>query len=270
MRPFHHPAPRLVPRLPLPCLRLFATRAHMGREGELRHQLPDVVVVIALVQTQTLLLAGFGQVAMDRDAAQRRLDQLLVVAVGPVDGQADREAVGLDQQAALGPEFAPVGGVFARLFPPRAEPWSWPRPAPTSASPVPATGHTPPALAPRVSRRRPPRPIPESGGAPSSWNRCRWPSGRPTGSRCGARRRWHPWPADRARAGCDSRGDAACGAAGAVRGVATASRGCASRHRPRGRQSLFCAFGKSPREEFLALQLDSCCCRQPLPTGIGS
>src|SRR6266542_2208679 len=85
MRALHHPTPRLRARLPLERLRLLPPRT---------------------------------------DAGQRLAAELHVVAVGAVDRQAHRDAVGLDQEAALGTLFGAVGGVFPGLFPPRGVPWS--------------------------------------------------------------------------------------------------------------------------------------------------
>src|SRR5262252_4442571 len=137
MGSLHHPAPRLLTRLPLDGLRLLALRGDVRREGELPGGLADFVIGVALVQAQVLFAGRLRVGAWDGNTLQRLPDQLHVGAVGAVYGQADRDAVGLDHQAALDALFGAVGGVLARLFPPRGVPWSCTRPcsARTSRSP---------------------------------------------------------------------------------------------------------------------------------------
>src|SRR5262245_1618295 len=232
MGPLDHPPPRSIPRLAGQRLGLFPPRPHMRRETKLLDQLPRILVVIALIQTQPLWLLGRGLWPLDRNAPERGLDELLVVAVGALDGQAHGKAVGFDQQAALGAQFAAIGGIFSRLFPPQAGPWSWPHPSLTIASRVLSVGHIPPGPGTRVGRTPPRRSIPESGGGPRNARRCRWRRGLPTGNRYVGGKRWHPWPCGRPRAGYGSPADAACAGAGAVQSASKVHRGYASHHPP--------------------------------------
>src|SRR3954467_14308357 len=83
MCPLHAPTAGLLARLPLQLLGLLAPGSHVRREAELLHQVPRVVVVVSLVQAHPLRLLRRRFGAFHRDALQRRLDQLLIVAVGP-------------------------------------------------------------------------------------------------------------------------------------------------------------------------------------------
>jgi len=75
------------------------------------HRLIDGLVIIASVQAQMLWLLLGGRRTRDHDAIQGRLGQLHVGAIGAGDHHADRDALPLGQQVALGAGFAAVGGV---------------------------------------------------------------------------------------------------------------------------------------------------------------
>ena len=157
-------------------------------------------------------------------------DHLHVGAVGPVHGHAHREATALDQQTALDALLGAVGGVFARLFPPRGVPWSYTRPYSARPSRCLATRRRPTGRPPRVLGRHRPRPIPGSGRGRWSRGRSGWRPGPSTGSRCVGRRGWPPYRPDR-RCGAGRRRSGGClGVRGA--GVSCPPRcrpGCSSR-----------------------------------------
>src|SRR5690242_7995162 len=87
----HHPAPRLGPGVTLG-LDLLTTRAQVQGEAELRSERTRLVVVEALVEAEVLRPLPRWSWAPDRDGLQRRAHQLVVVAVGPVDGRPERDA----------------------------------------------------------------------------------------------------------------------------------------------------------------------------------
>ena len=68
VRAFHDPASGLEARLLLEGLRLFSPRTDMRGEVELLEQVPNFVVVVAFVQTQTLGIRGSGPGAANRNA----------------------------------------------------------------------------------------------------------------------------------------------------------------------------------------------------------
>src|SRR5437773_993831 len=150
------------------------------------------VIRVAFVQTQVVLVPGAGLRAVDRDAQQRLLGQLHIGTVGPVHGQADRDTVAFDQQAALGALLGAVGGVFARLFPPRGAPWSGTRPATATANRCPSHSRTPATRPSTSPRRRRPGPTLESGHEPWTQDRSWSHRGPSRGNPCAAHRRWHP------------------------------------------------------------------------------
>ncbi len=225
MRPLHHPPPRLGPCLPLQFLRLFPTRLDVGREAELCHDLTHLVVVIALVQAHPLRLLSRRLGTLDGNALQGFADHLHVVAVGALHGQAHRDAVGLDQQAALGAFLGAVGGVFARLFPPRGAPWSCTRPCSARTSRGPSGRHRPSGQPPTYPGRRRPRPTPGSGHGLSIPGRTWWRREPSIGSRCGGRRGWRSCRRGLGRAAGHRRS-----------GACSCVRGSAGRWPPKGRR----------------------------------
>src|SRR4051812_29446357 len=112
--PLYHPATGLEPRLPLQRLRLLASGPYMRREAELPNQLPGVVVVVTLVQTHPLRLLLRRLGTLHRDALQRRLHQLLVVAVWPPPGPPPPPPPGPPPQAPPWPPPCPLRRVLSR------------------------------------------------------------------------------------------------------------------------------------------------------------
>src|SRR5579871_596524 len=194
VRPFHHPPPRLVPCLPLDLLRLLAPHLDVRREAELLQQRADFVVVISFVQAHPLgrVLGRLGTLGICRDALQRGLDQLHVVAVGAVDGQPQRNAVGVHEQTALDAPLGSIGRVFASLFPPQAAPWSCSRPWPATSSRCPSSRRRPRALPPTTFGRHLAAPTSESGRGPSSQGKSGWRSAPSIGSPCAGQTGWLP------------------------------------------------------------------------------
>src|SRR5262245_58077445 len=162
MCPLYHIAPGLVPRLAFELLRRFPLRWNMGGEAEGRNDFAHLVTGIALVQAEILRCRTVGRRALDRDTIERLRDHLHVGAVGPVHGQADGDAVALNEQTALDALFGAVGGVFACLFPPRGVPWSCTRPCSATTSPGPGSSRTPANRHATWRRRRHLGPIPGS------------------------------------------------------------------------------------------------------------
>ena len=132
-----------------------------------------------------LLFSRLGP--LDHDRLDRRLQEFLLHDVGPGDHHAQRAAVAVGQQALLGPFLAAVGGVLARLFPPRTGP------CPASRRPI-ATPTAPRRVRrtrrpgpPRSARRSPPWPTAGTSRGRCSWGRIARAVG-PTGSRCASGR----------------------------------------------------------------------------------
>src|SRR5581483_7795264 len=98
VRPFYHPPPRLLPRLPLDLLGLFPPRLDLLGELKLVRALTHLVEVVGLVQAYPLRLLLGRPGPLYRDACERLPEQLPVVAVGAVHGQAKRDPCGVRQQ----------------------------------------------------------------------------------------------------------------------------------------------------------------------------
>src|SRR5215213_10831504 len=133
MRALHNPTPRLGPGMTLGP-DLLAARAQVQREAELRGQGARLVIVEAFVEAEVLRPLAGRSGTLDRDGLQRPPHQLMIVAVGPVDGCSERDAAPVGQQRALDPALAAVRLVGAGFSARRAGPCPSPRPAPARSS----------------------------------------------------------------------------------------------------------------------------------------
>src|SRR5271166_5999215 len=190
--PLYYPPPRFSSSGPFQLLRLFAARTDVCREAELLDDLPHCVIVVALIQAHALRLVGRRLWPFDRNALQGLLNQLHVVAIGAVHGQADRNSLSLHQQAALGTLLGAIGRVFAGLFPPRGVPWSCTRPCSPRTSRDLSSRRRPASRTPTFPGRRRLRPTPGSGRGLWSRDKNAWRSTPSTGSRCGEGKGWLP------------------------------------------------------------------------------
>src|SRR5258707_242448 len=192
VRSFYHPTPRFDAGVTFQFLRLFASAMNVGGKAELFHQVADLVIVITFVHAHSLRCCGCWLGSVDRDTLQGLFNHLHVVAVGSLDGQADRDPVGVDQLAALDTALGPIGGIFACLFPPRAAPWSWSRPCSSRTSRSLPSRRSRAGLRPTSVRRPRLRPILGSDRAPWNQGKTSWRPMLSIDSRCAIRRRSHP------------------------------------------------------------------------------
>src|SRR5580704_11717751 len=88
----------------------------MCRVAVFSHEQPDILVIVALIQTEMLRSAVRRPRAFDRRAVDRVLHQALVMGVGTADTNTDRCAPTVGQQRPLRATFGPIGGVFASLL----------------------------------------------------------------------------------------------------------------------------------------------------------
>src|SRR5207302_9628420 len=79
-------------------------------------------IVEGLVQAQVLWFLFSRLGPLDDDRVDRRLQEFLLHDVGSSSDDSQRAAVAVGQEVLLGPFLAAVGGVLARLFPPRTGP----------------------------------------------------------------------------------------------------------------------------------------------------
>src|SRR5215831_5540587 len=210
MRAFDDPPAGFEPGLLLERLSLLPPRTDMGGEPKLGQQRPHLIIVIAFGQTHPLRGVRRGVRPLHGDTLNGGSCHLEIIAIRPVHGQADGHARAVGKDTALGAAFAAIGRVLAHLFPPQGGLWSWPRPSPATPSQCPARRHSPPGLVPIRPRRCPPPSTLGSGGGQHYGSRAPWRPGHPTGTRCGGRRRWHPWLGDHRRGGDDTPKDAVC------------------------------------------------------------
>ncbi len=159
----HHPTTR-----PLACLRLqlfglLAPCLDMRCEAKLLQNLTHCIIIIAFVQTHPLWLFLCRFRPHSHQTFDGRSHQLHVMPVGAINRQSNWTAMAIREQAALDTKLASVSWISSRLFPPQAVPWSSLHPYSASSSQCPSVRQTAPRLRTRVSRRRLPRPILETG-----------------------------------------------------------------------------------------------------------
>ena len=97
---------------------LLAAGADMWCEFAFAEQLANLLVVVGLVEAQALgiVLGGLG--ALDRNRVQRPLQQEVVVAVGTVVVDPDRDSGSVSEERALRPPLALSVGLGPVLGPP--------------------------------------------------------------------------------------------------------------------------------------------------------
>jgi hypothetical protein len=95
----------------------FAAAADVGGEAELGQQFAHLVVVVGLVEAEALRPFGGGLGPGDRDRVERDAGELVVVRVGAVVLDPDRDPLALAEEAPFRPFLAlsvGFGPVFAR------------------------------------------------------------------------------------------------------------------------------------------------------------
>src|SRR3954454_4023815 len=225
-----------------------AAALQVQREAEFFGQGARLVIIEALIEAEMLRALPGRLGARHRNCLQGLAHQLVVVAVGAIDHHPEGYAAAVGQQRALDPAFAPVGRIAAGFFPRRAALCPSPRPAPATSSQSPAARHRPTAPRARRWQTLPPRPIPESAGAPRTKSKYWSRAGHSTDSLSAARRRSHPSPPGPAPAGCGSPTGVSAVAAAAAPSAPTDRSAGASRHHERAagfslNQSSQLAFG---------------------------
>ena len=183
-RPLDHPSPRLVALRSVAALLFLADPADVrGVSGCGRRPFP-VGLSYALSRGVCLgfILCRFGP--LDHDTLDpRRCQEPPFQDVRPGDHHPQRSTVAIGHQALFGAFFSSVGGILARLFPPRS--------GPCPASRRPAATPTAPRRVRHTRRPRPPRFARRSllqPGAGTSRGQCSWVRTAravgPTGHRC--------------------------------------------------------------------------------------
>ena len=227
-----HPVARSPVGVVLLEVDLLTASADVWCEFALCEQVADDGEVVGLVQTEALgiVLARVG--ALDRDRVERPLQQEVVVAVGTVVVEPDRDSGSIREERALRPPWLCLWD-WDRSWNRRAVPSSSLRRPPARTSrcrPLSRSRAGPGAR----SRGRPlPAPTPESAGG-------RWRSYTPqsrrvrsTACRCVTPTRLRPLPGAWAARVCGCRAGARGEAAAEARSSSTASPASASHHRGR-------------------------------------
>src|SRR5919112_2770571 len=172
MGAFHDPAPRPGAGVALG-LDLLAARAQVEREAEFGGEPGHLGIVVALVEAEALRRLRRRRRPLDRDRLDGLAHELVVVAVGAIGREPERDPATVRQQAPLGPALAPVGRVRAGFFPHPEAPCPWLRPAPASPTRSRPARRRPAGRGARTHGTRRPRPTPGSAGGPRRTSRCR-------------------------------------------------------------------------------------------------
>lgn len=113
-----HPTPGAVAGLVPDGVGLLAAGAKVQGEAELGGEGAGLGVVVALVDAEPLRRLVGRLRTLDDDALDRLAGELVVVAVGAGDGEAERDPAAVCDQAALGALLGSVGGIGPAVFPP--------------------------------------------------------------------------------------------------------------------------------------------------------
>ena len=151
---------------------LVAAAADMRGEPVLVDEFARVGVVVGAVEGDRLRLLRGRLGPGDRDRVERALQQRVVVAVGALVPQPDRDSRALAEDRPLRPLLALSVGLGRSSARPAAL-WSLRRRRPARPSRSRSPGRSPAVLAARTRGRRPPAPTPESAGAPPTRSRRR-------------------------------------------------------------------------------------------------
>jgi len=125
--PLHNPAAGAVAQKSLRLALALAAAGNMNRVLPAPQQGPGVPVVVTFVGTQVLRTATARSRSPRPHPLEGRLHQVLVMQIRRPDRHPHRSAGAICSEGSLGPRFGPIRRVGTRFFPPREEPWSWPR-----------------------------------------------------------------------------------------------------------------------------------------------
>ncbi len=113
MRGFDNPASSFVAGATATLL--LATAADVRHVPETIRRSCRRFAKVSLVETQVLLAPTAG--SSNRDGAKRVAQKTLVVSIGAVNRDAQRNAAGVGQDRSLDSELTSIGGVFPGFFP---------------------------------------------------------------------------------------------------------------------------------------------------------
>ena len=208
---------------------LFSASADVRREFIVADELADVGVVVGLVEAKALRSFSGRLRTLDRDRVERALQEEVVVAVGALVLEPDRDTMRLAEDRSLRP-FLLYQSDSGRSWGPPTAPWSSRRQPPATTSRSPPPRHTRAAPAARSHRTRRPRATPGTACAPNSTNRSRTRPTRSTASPSAAPTRSPPSRCGSAPSGCGNPTGEPAAQATAARSSPTTSPASANHH----------------------------------------
>jgi len=116
MRPFHHPASGLFAGFVFDFLGLLSTGTNMFSKTKLFQDVPNLLIIIALVQTHALRLLGGWLRTLHHDIFDRIANQFHVVTISSLHRQPNRHALPFGQQTPFNPTFGPISRIRSGFF----------------------------------------------------------------------------------------------------------------------------------------------------------
>lgn len=77
---------------------------------------PDGFRVVAFIETHVLMTTRWLR-TMDWNAIEGGFEKFDVVSIGATDRHSQRNAASVSEHRPFGAQFAPIGGIFACIFP---------------------------------------------------------------------------------------------------------------------------------------------------------
>jgi hypothetical protein len=126
MRTLNDPTSRPFANFGFEFFGFLAAPTKMRREAKVKQDGTHLIIIIAGIQTEVLWLVSGRFGPLNDDADQSFFDQFHIVPIGASDGQPDRYAMTLGQQATLHASFTAVRRMGADFFPRPTVLWSLP------------------------------------------------------------------------------------------------------------------------------------------------
>ena len=208
MRPLYNPAASFEASLMFNRLGFFTSGSNVGCITKLFHQISYLTRIISLIQRHTLRLLLCRFRTLYRNTLYRCLNHLAVVAICPIDCQADRHTTCLGQQTPFNAFFGPIRRVWAGFFPRQAGLLSWHHPSIAKTNQCLSTRHSLSEPVPTVAEKHRLGSTPGIASALCCLNKYQSHSRRSIDNRSGAQKELHLWPFGPAPSACHHRNDA--------------------------------------------------------------
>ena len=208
MGAFDHPTSCFETGLPFNGLSFFSAGFDVRRIAKLFDQITHRVIIIPFIQTHPLPLSLVGLGTLYRNTFQCGFNQLAIMAIRSLNGQANRYPMSFRQQTSFHALFGPIRRVWAGFSPHLTGFWSWPRPWIARTNQCLLAHRNLPKPSPKVSGIRRLGSPPGTASGRCYWNKYRFRSGHSTDNRFSGQKRCRPGLDDPAHEACRHQNDA--------------------------------------------------------------